>query len=178
MREIFRCVSVAALCVLGAVFVLGSTVVGQEPEQEQANQLEDWERAELQTLVQTVGAALRGELTQDGNPFTLQPDFLKGADGFTYVPFTVTLDPAQVSQSSIAIYLFVTAHQDLDTAAPPAPADPDTAEDVRCRRCRRPCSRPRTSSTCQPSAPAAVRFIVSRAFAAPGGDYDVYIAIA
>ena len=173
MREIFRCVSVAALCVLGAVFVLGSTVVGQEPEQEQANQLEDWERAELQTLVQTVGAALRGELTQDGNPFTLQPDFLKGADGFTYVPFTVTLDPAQVSQSSIAIYLFVTAHQDSTPAAPAA--TDETSEDV-------------------PQVPPAVfedayfvdvsggragdgSITVSRAFTAPGGDYDVYIAL-
>ena len=81
MREIFRCVSVAALFVTLAVLVSAAPVAGQEPEQEPANQLEDWERAELQSLVQAVGAALQDRLRPFENPFELQPDFFKGADG-------------------------------------------------------------------------------------------------
>ena len=168
MREIFR----AALFVTLAVLVSAAPVAGQEPEQEPANQLEDWERAEVQSLVQAVGAALQGRLRPFENPFELQPDFFKGADGLTYVPFTVTVDPARISESMVAMYLFVTAHQDPSTA----PADPDSAEEP------------------VPQVPLAVfedaYFIdvsaeraaggpihLSRAFAAPGGDYDVYIAM-
>ena len=54
MREIFRCVSVATLFVTLAVLVSAAPVAGQEPEQEPANPLEDWERAELQTLARAL----------------------------------------------------------------------------------------------------------------------------
>ena len=172
MREIFRCVSVATLFVTLAVLVSAAPVAGQEPEQEPANPLEDWERAELQTLARTLGDALQGRLAPTENPFELQPSFFKQADGLTYVPFTVTVDPARISEFVVAMYLFVTAHQD----PPAAPADPDSTEEP------------------VPQVPRAVfedaYFIdvsaeragggpihLSRAFSAPGGDYDVYIAM-
>ena len=175
MREIFRCVSVAALVVTLAVLMSAAPIAGQEQEQESANPLQDWERAELQTLARTVGDALQAGWRPPRTRFELQPSFFKQADGLTYVPFTVTVDSAQISRAKVAMYLYVTAHQD-PPAAPPAPADPDTAE------------------VPVPQMPPAVfeaaYFIdvsaeragggpihLSRAFAAPGGDYDVYIAM-
>ena len=172
MRETSPRVSVAALFVTLAVLMSAVPVAGQEPEQEPANPLQDWERAELETLVQAVDAALQGRLAPTENPFKLRPNFLKGADGLTYVPFTVTVDPARIRESVVAMYLFVTAHQDPSAA----PADPDSAEEP------------------VPQVPPAVfkdaYFIdvsaeragggpihLSRAFSAPGGDYDVYIAM-
>ena len=175
MREIFRCVSVAAPVVTLAVLMSAAPIAGQEQEQESASPWQDWQRAELQPLVRTVGDALQGRLAPTENLFELKPSFFKQADGLTYVPFTVTVDPAQISRAKVAMYLYVTAHQD-PPAAPPAPADPDTAE------------------VPVPQMPPAVfedaYFIdvsaeraaggpihLSRAFAAPGGDYDVYIAM-
>ena len=175
MREIFRCVSVAALVVTLAVLMPAASIAGQEQDQESANPLQEWERAELQTLARTVGDALQGRLAPTENPFELQPSFFRQVDGLTYVPFTVTVDPAQINRAKVAMYLYVTAHQD-PPAAPAAPADPDTAEEP------------------VPQMPKAVfeaaYFIdvsaqragggpihLSRAFAAPGGDYDVYIAM-
>ena len=179
MREMFRGVSVSALFI-AVVFLISISVwpvaaQEQEPEEAQENQLEDWERAELQGLVQTVGAALRGELTQDEKPFTLKPHFLKGADGMTYVPFTVTLDSDQISESAVAMYLFVTVHQDPSSAPVQPEENSEELPEV-------------------PQVPPAVfedayfigvsdqrtagdQIELSRAFTAAGGEYDVYVAV-
>ena len=176
MREIFRCVSVAALVVTLAVLMSAAPIAGQEQEPESANPLQDWERAELQTLARTVGDALQGRLAPTENPFELQPSFFKAESiGVTYVPFTVTVDPAQISRAKVAMYLYVTAHQD-PPAAPPAPADPDTAE------VPVPQTPPAVFEDAffldVPAERAAGGPIhLSRFFAAPGGDYDVYIAM-
>ena len=169
MREIFRCVSVATLFVTLAVLVSAAPVAGQEPEQEPANQLEDWERAELQTLARTVGDALQGRLAPTENPFELQPSFFKQADGLTYVPFTVTVDPARISESVVAMYLFVTAHQDPRAA----PADPDSTEEPVPQAVFEDAYFIDVSAERAGGGPIHL----SRAFSAPGGDYDVYIAM-
>ena len=170
MREIFHRVSVTALLLTVAVLFTTVPVAGQEPEEEQATQLEDWERAELQSLVQAVGSAVRGELALNENPFALQTDFLKGTEGMTYVPFTMVLDPAQVSASTVAVYLFVTAHQDESVA--PADSDDDDAAEV-------PTAVFEDAYFIDVSAEGsgAGPIYLSRAFNAPGGDYDVYIAM-
>ena len=175
MREISRRVSVAALFVTLAVLMSAAPVAGQEPEQEPADplqDLEDWERAEIQSLAQAVRAALQGRLTPTENPFELQPSFFKQADDLTYVPFTVTVDPARISESVVTMYLFVTAHQD----PPAAPADPDSAEEP-VPQVPRPVFEDAYFIDVSAERAGGGQIYLSRAFTAPGGDYDVYIAM-
>ena len=166
MKENLRRQLIAVVSVL-AILMLSVPAAGQDDTGE-STELEDWQRAELQGLVEVVGAALKGELTPTEDPFELTPSFLKGTDGNTYVPFTVAIDPGKLGGSRVAVYLYVTEHQDAvalvaesddtDDAAMPEAVfedayfiDVDTEDDGVAR--------------------------LSRAFSAPGGDYDVYVAL-
>ena len=184
MREIFRCVSVAALFVTLAALMSAAPVAGEEQDRRLARErrvqepadplqhLEDWERAEIQSLVQAVGAALQGRLTPTENSFELQPSFFKQTDDLTYVPFTVTVDPARISESVVAMYLFVTAHQDPLAA----PAEPDSAEEP-VPQVPQPVFEDAYFIDVSAGRAGGGPIHLSRAFTAPGGDYDVYIAM-
>jgi hypothetical protein len=171
MKENLRCQLAAAVSVL-AILMVSVPAAGQDDTGE-STELEDWERAELQGLVEVVGAALKGELTPIEDPFELAPSFLKGTDGNTYVPFTVTIDPGKLSGSRVAVYLYVTEHQ--DAVAPLAESDDtDDTDDT---------------AAAMPEAVFEDAYFIdvdseddgvarlSRAFSAPGGDYDVYVAL-
>ena len=166
MKENLRRQLVAVVSVL-AILMLSVPAAGQDDTGE-STELEDWQRAELQGLVEVVGAALKGELTPTEDPFELTPSFLKGTDGNTYVPFTVAIDPGKLGGSRVAVYLYVTEHQ--DAVAPVAESDD-------------------TDDAAMPEAVFEDAYFIdvdteddgvarlSRAFSAPGGDYDVYVAL-
>ena len=156
MSEMFRPYVAAALCVL-AVFMFAIPAAGQD--EQEARELEDWERAELQGLVEVVGAALKGELTPTEDPFELMPAFLKGTDGSTYVPFTVTIDPSKLSEDTVAVYLYVVEQGAM--AAEDEELPQAIFEDAYFIQLE--------------ADDGAAR--LSRAFSAPGGDYDVYVAL-
>ena len=162
------------LAVFAGLLLLAGPATAQTQTPEETTVLEEWQSAELRSLVEVVRAALRGQLVPTEDPFELHPDFLKGADGNTYVPFTLTIDPAKITASSVAMYLFVTEHQ-----MPAAPAAATTDE---------------TEAESAPELPAALfedgYFIdvsaarsaggpvhISRAFTVPGGPYDVYVGV-
>ena len=173
MKEFYRHLLTVAACVIVVLLMLAAPVAGQsdsDSEQRPERELADWERAELQSLVRVVGAALQGELAPTVDPFEMMPSFLKGTDGNTYVPFTLAIDPSKLGESKLATYVYIVPHQDVSSAAGDAP---DSEE---------------------PELPTAVfedaYFIdvgvaegsegpvfLSRAFSVPGGDYDVYIAL-
>ena len=169
MKEICHRLMIGVVCVTVAVTIFATPAAGQdEQETEEQNQLEAWERAELESLVEVVRAALLGQLTPTEDPFSLDPDYMKGTDGNTYVPFTVNIDPAKVGESTLAVYVFVTVHQEPSTASeseteepqlPPSVFEGAYFVDVADQR------------------GGGEQVHVSRAFTAPGGDYDVYIAI-
>jgi len=172
MQEIGRHTLLATLLVTITVLSHPSLIASQE-EEASARELEDWQVEELQSLVQNVGNVARDESTLEENSLSLQTHFLRGTEGLTYVPFTLSIDSEMVSESTISVYLLVTEHQDpVDTSA-----DSDN----------------QTEDT--PEAPPAVfedaYFIdisvelasdesqvhVSRAFNAPSGEYDIYIGM-
>lgn len=166
MKEMFRRQLAAAVCVL-AVLIVALPAAGQDDNEQEARELEDWERAELQGLVEVVGAAVKGELTPTEDPFELTPSFLKGTDGNTYVPFTLTIDPDKLDESNVSVYLYVLEHQDPAAVA----TDDDDSDDDE-----------------MPTAIFEDAYFVavdeddgvarlSRAFSAPGGKYDVYVAL-
>ena len=132
-------------------------------------------RREVQTLVDVVRAAVQGQLAQTARPFEWENDFLKGMDGKTYVPFTLVIDPVKITSPTMLLYVWVTEHAPTDQPAAPdsddrqSQADADQSEDV---------------STAfedayfidvDPSESVAHR--IRRAFAVPGGEYDVYVAV-
>ena len=150
----FRYVAAAA-CVTLAAFLFAAPAAGQD---ESARELEDWEREELQALVEAVGDALEGDAATE-DPVGLAPSFVKGTDGNTYVPFTLTIDSARVDSDTVVVYLYV----DDRALAESEDADDREAifEDAYFVEVDR--------------GDDPVR--LSRAFSVPGGDYDVYVAV-
>jgi hypothetical protein len=123
-----------------------------------AQDLEDWQNAELRTLVLAVDAARQGAPATEGvvsyDGVDYLPSYLKGADELTYVPFTLLIDPAAVTADNVAAYVAMTA--------PGAdPADLAFENGFFVATGEREDDRVRIASNLQ----------------AEGGDYDLYIAI-
>ena len=86
----------------------------QDDEESAPVALEEWEREELLSLLNLVNEAQEGEQVPHDNPFMLTPTFVKGTDGNTHIPFTLTIDPEKISESVVAVYMQV---QDLNSQA-------------------------------------------------------------
>ena len=101
MKDCIRSAWVVAGCV-AAMLLAAAPAASQD--------LEDWQEAELRTLVAAVDAARRGARAPDEGAITYLPAYLKGGDDLTYVPFTLLIDPAAVSaedgvQDNVAAYV-------------------------------------------------------------------------
>lgn len=177
MNDIAKRIWIVASCVAVMLLLTTSSVAAQE-----AVELEDWQQQELESLIDVVAAAQGGQLVAQDNPFTLNASFLKGADGKTEVPFTLTIDASKVSTSTVGLFLFVEEHG----AATDATADEDDDESI-------PSDRPadlaayssellgvgafRDADYFDVASDGTEPIHISHFFSAPGGTYDVYVAI-
>ena len=144
MHDLVRRTRVLTACVAVALLTVSPAAAQDD--------LEDWQRAELRSMLEAIEAALDGRIVPDGDPFEFRADFLKGTDGNAYVPFTLSIDADKVDTSTVSMYLFVVEPGDTDAIFEDAYfADVASGGDEPIR--------------------------LSRAFAAPGGAYDVYIAL-
>ena len=160
MTQNVRLQLLAVVCAIGQLLA----VVPASAAQDQVD-LEDWQRAELQTLVDVVAATVRGQGDFTEKPFRMTTDFLKGLEGKTYVPFTLFIDPSLLAESSLAMYVFVTPHRET-----PPPSGDGTIEV--------PDPVFEDGHFVEFSGQAEGETIeVSRSFSAEGGAYDVYLAI-
>lgn len=143
MNDIVRRTRVLTACAAVALFAVAPAAAQDD--------LEDWQRAELRSMLDAIEAAQDGRIVPVGDPFEFRPDFLKGTDGDAYVPFTLMIDPDRIDTSSVSMYLYVVEAGDTDPVFEDAYfADVDSGgESIR----------------------------LSRAFAVPGGQYDVYIVV-
>ncbi|HET7620211.1 MAG TPA: hypothetical protein VFK20_17005 [Vicinamibacterales bacterium] len=145
-----------------------------KPDKKQQQRLEQAQRQDLQALMQLADQAMRSEPVPTDIPLQFHNDFLKAQENRTYVPFILTFDPAALSTRSVSLYVRVAPRGATAPAAasdkdgkkdkdkqPPAPAYP--FEDVHHIDVEAPA----------PGQPAHV----SRAFAVPAGDYDVYLVM-
>ena len=177
MRKMFSRRNVTAACTLTLLVMLAPVAEVNliATQDKSASSLQKWQAAELQTLVDVVGAALNGDLVQHEDPFTLKSDFLKGMDGLTYVPFTVTLAPESLGESSLAMYVYVTPHADDPAVAP----EPDGSADDGQLGLGLPTAVFEDAFFIDVSAAKAEVWpiVLSRAFTAAGGRYDLYVAI-
>ena len=172
MNRMIRRRTVAAACVTMITLLINpGLALAQDSE------LAEWEQNELAPLLQRLGEAIEGDLPTE-NPFEMSLDFLKGAEGTIYVPFTMRLDPSTLTQDEFAMYLYVRTH--VEPAAAPdaaavaadapetAPVDPflnpATYEDLYFLD---------VSDNTSDDGLVEVR----RAFQAPSGTYDIYVVI-
>lgn len=144
MNDIVRRTSVLTASVAAALLAVAPAAAQDD--------LEDWQRAELRSMLEAIEAALDDRIVPVSEPFEFRPDFLKGTDGNAYVPFTLSIDPARVDTPTLSMYLYVVEPGDQDPAFEDAFfADASAGGDGSIR--------------------------ISRAFAVPGGAYDVYIVL-
>ena len=169
----------AALTLTLAAFtslVLVTSAAAQDQAQDQAR------RREIDTLVDVVRAALRGQVVPTARPFEWENDFLKGVEGKTFVPFTLIIDPVKITSPTIAVYVSVTERAPTDQpAAPDNPAFDRPPDD---RQSQADADQSQDVSTAyedvyfidvDPSESVAHR--IRRAVVVPGGEYDVYVAV-
>ena len=132
--------------------------------------LSETERAEASKLLPLMNDAMRGQPVPSDISVDLSYDFLKAQPGQVYVPFTLKLDPATVSQS-ITLYVRL-APAGMMLPPPPEPgAPPAEAPAVE------PPSFPFEDVHFIDMPMAADGYVVRRAFAVADGSYDLYLGI-
>ncbi|MBF8301052.1 MAG: hypothetical protein HW394_1422, partial [Acidobacteria bacterium] len=144
----------------------------QQPNRREQERRSQQEQRDIQALVQLVDAVAAGKqpaptdigVQWEGN------HFIRGADGTTYIPFTLAVDAGKLAAPGAALYVRVV---NKGATPPPAPA----AEQNKGGR-----------NPQQPAGPVYpwdnVNFLdvpaggkVSRAIALKPGEYDVFVAI-
>ena len=164
------CQRTAVVSVIAAMFtVVATTTVGWAQEE-----LSEQEEQEIESLAVIVGAALQGEIVPTEDPFGWTNDFLKSSEQTTFVPFTLSLDRSKVSTPRVVMYVYVEP-QGGPVAEPAADATEPVADAA-------------VPALPQPAfedgyhvdlgAPTADGvYEIRRGFWAPGGEYNVYVAL-
>lgn len=138
---------------------------GASPEQSTADRrtqerLEDVRRKEGEALLSLVDAAMRGRPETSDFAIAWRNDFLKAQPG-TFVPFTLTIESARLSSPSALLYV-----RAAQRAAVATPAGDQSA--------RYPFD---AVFPIEMGAQGDQPIRISRGFAVPPGEYDVYVAL-
>ena len=165
MIQIARRKWVVMFCV-AAVLLSASSVVAQDENDD----LEEWQADELIPVINNIYDAIEGvgEVVATEDPFGIETTFFKGVDGNVYVPFTVSLNASQVTTSELALYVF------LADRAPAAEVEGEEEEE---EEAGPPDSVFASGYFVDASVNDDGKVEFSRAFQAPGGEYDLYMAI-
>lgn len=157
-----------ALCVVLCLMAGGSLAVAAQRAERDEKRRSRQEQQDIEALVKLVDGVSMGEQSPGQIAIEFEEShFVKGQDGKTYIPFTVKVDPAQLSLRQVAMYVRV---------APKAAAEPAEAEEA---------NRNRRDDKQRIEYPwDNVHFLeipkdgrVSRALAVAGGEYEMFIAM-
>jgi hypothetical protein len=164
---------VLALFVALTITASAPSVLAQKKDETQQPKRSKAEQADIDLLFKTVDATSAGQPAPTDVPLAWEGNhFVKGQNGTTYVPFSVTVDKTKLAKDA-AVYIRV-----VDKNAPaPAPAAAPNDKD-----------KDKDKNQAPPPAPtfawSSIHFIqvpadgkLSRAIALPPGDYDAYIAV-
>ena len=135
--------------------------------------LTEAERAEASKLLPLMNDAMRDQPVPSDISVDLGYDFLKAQPGQVYVPFTLKLDPATVSQS-ITLYIRLAP---AGMMLPPPPPEPEPGAPPAQPPAVEPPSFPFEDVHFIDMPIAADVYIVRRAFAVAAGSYDLYLGI-
>lgn len=149
---------------------------GQDPKQESADPAQ---QADIRTLVTAVDEVAAGKPAPDELPVTwAQHHFIKSQGDRTYVPFTITVDPAAfTTPTPVGLYLRVAKRDGAATAASSTGAGEKPSSDKPTPETRPQYAFEDVFFFDAPAAEAGKPNVFRRAFAVPAGDYDIYIAL-
>jgi hypothetical protein len=102
---------------------LSSTLIAQNNQNNPNNRREErrsrQEQQDIEALVKVVDTVSKGQAAPADVPLTWESNhFVRGADGTTYVPFTLVVDRSKLAAPGVAMYVRVVSKD----AAAPAPA--------------------------------------------------------
>ncbi len=175
-----------ALSALGLIVILTVAVsaLGQDQKKPPApeRKLDKNERADLDAMLAAVDAAAAGQPAPSSlSGKWIQSHFLKAQDLKTYVPFTISIDPATLSGQPLAMYVRVMSKTPpaaaAETTAKPAEGTGKPAEaPAKPVRVDYPFENVHFLNVTPPA--AGEPLLISRAINVTGGaDYDVYVAL-
>ena len=165
---------VIALFILFAVAF--APVLAQEQAQKVDKKTEKAQQFDIQSVVSATDAAMAGQPAADIT-MTFRNDALKAQEGKTYVPFTVSFDQAQAPAGKILTMFTRVVSKSAPPAAAP-PADAKKGKDEKSKNLHPEYVYQDVSFiTLTPPATATEPYKISRAFAVPAGEYDVYVTL-
>jgi hypothetical protein len=159
---------VMVLCV-ALVFAAGSLPLAQKAEKDEKKRSKQ-EQQDIEALVKVVDGVSMGQ-QQAPADLTVAWDsnhFVKGQDGKTYVPFTVTVDRGKLAAPGLALYVRAVAKESA-AATTTGTAGEQKDENKKGDKVEYPWDNVHFVDV-----PADGK--ISRAMAVPGGEYDVFIA--
>ena len=167
-----RRLAASAVLVGGALVVICPAAEGLEgfsSRQKKATQgarrslekMDDARRKEGEALISLADGAMAGRAAASDFAIEWRNDFLKAEPG-TFVPFIVTLNPAAFSAASVLMYVRAARRDQAAGTAGSAPAAGYPFEDV---------------FPVELGGPQDAPVRISRGFAVPAGDYDIYVAV-
>jgi hypothetical protein len=167
---------VPALCI--ALIFMGASLTLSAQRDKKDEKRSKQEQQDIEALVKLVDAVSMG---QQQPPADLaltweQNHFVKGQDGRTYVPFTVTVDPTKLSAPGVAMYVRVMNKQAAATPTATAGAknERDRDRDKKNAKVEYPWDNVHFLEV-RPEGAGPSR--ISRAMAVPGGEYEIFIAM-
>jgi hypothetical protein len=162
---------IIALFILAAVAFV--PVLAQQQGQKVDKKVEKAQQFDIQSVVRAADAALTGTPAAD---FTMsfRNDSLKALEGKTYVPFTVSFDQAQAPAGKALTMFTRVVSKAVAAAAPAADAKKDSkGKNLHPEYVYQDASFITLTPPATPSEP----YRISRAFAVPAGEYDVYVTL-
>ena len=168
MTQNFQTFRFVTLSVVAALFLTTSSVAAQEPEG--VDQLEDWQQEELISLIEEVRQTVT-EPSSGPPPFELGGFASQiGTDGDAYVAYNLTIDPSKISTPTVAMYLFLLDPAVLAALPTAENEDSDEAPEL-------PEAAFEYYDFVDVASGGTEPIQISRAFTAPGGEYEAFIAI-
>lgn len=155
--------------------VLAQAQKNNDQRQPQRSKLEMQDIETLARLIDAVGAGKQPAPTDISITWESN-HFVRGQDGITYLPYTLSVDRAKMSSPAVAMYVRLVAKN--QPAPPPAPAVNDANRSQRNEKNEQPAVAPPRYAWDSPQfteIPSDGK--LSRAAALKAGQYDAYIAI-
>lgn len=166
--------------------ILTSAAVSFTPalaQQKKDQKLDKIQQQELQAAYKLADAIAAGQPLAGEIGMSVRTDFLKAQNGLTFVPFVLSIDPAQVSSKAVTLYLR------LVSKSPPPSAAATAADAPKGAASGKPAAQNPAAIKAPDYAFQGVHFIdlkapspgepyrLSRAFSVPAGEYDLYLVV-
>ncbi len=167
------------VCSVFSAALLAQGRGNQAPPQVDQKKLSDAQKKEVAVIQGVVDGAITGTATpNDLGLAWVHDDMLKATGNRQYVPFTVSIDPAKMTGTSLAIYWRVVSKEQASamTTMMATPAAGGKKDDKKATPARMTFSYEDLGTVSVAAGQTApVKF--SRSFTVPAGTYDVYVLV-